>query len=299
MDEWNGTVLVTGAAGRLGWRIVARLRSREIPVRALVRTEAQAAKLRAVGAETVMGDMKDRASLERAVKGVTGIISAAGVGIAKGKDTPRSVDLEGNQALTDLAVREGVRRFVLISVLGAQNMRQSSIFAAKYHAEQYLRQSGVPFTIFRPGGLMSPYPQVWERGAKMGRYDVIGDPHRPLGLISPADLAELAVRALWEPAAKGHTFAVTNGEALTPAEIAGIHSRVFERPIRLRRLPLLLVKGVRPLVRLVRPEVADFMGFLQAVGEERFVGRPEEIREAFPGFEFEGYEGFLLRTREA
>lgn len=297
MQQWQGTVLVTGAAGNLGRRIVKKLVERDIPARALVRRPEQTVEMERLGAEAVRGDLKDASSLRDAVAGTQGIISAAGVGWGRGADTPQTVDFQGNATLIDLAVQEDVRHFVLISVIGAQHLRQSSVFQAKYHAEQALRQAGLPFTVLSAGGFMDDYATAWARGAKKGRYDVIGDLAKPLGLISPDDLAELAVRSLWEPGAHARTLAVTNGETLTPAEVAAIHSRVFQRPIRLRRLPVGALKVARLAVRPFAAPLADFLGFLQAVGEEQFGGQPDEILRLYPGFQFEGYEAHLERTR--
>lgn len=294
--EWQGTVLVTGAAGTLGRRIVKNLIAKRITVRALVRTAEQADALRRMGAEAFIRDVTDKASLAPAVAGVAGIISAVGVVMGKGTNTPESVDYQGNANLIDLAVQAQVHHFVLISVIGAQFVRSASVFPAKFHAEQYLRQSGLTWTILRGGAFMPTYQQAWERSGKAGRYDVVGNANKPIYTISPDDLAELAVRALWEPGARARTLDVTNDEPLTASDIAAIYSRLFNRPIRLRRLPTILLKAARLPLKSMNPHAADFLGFLQAVGDNIFEGRPDAVRQAFPGFEFEGYETYLRRT---
>ncbi len=298
MNQWQGIVLVTGAAGTLGHRIVQQLTSKGISVRALVRTQAQIEPLRAMGAETFIGDVTDKASLIPVVAGVSGIISAVGAGMGNGTNTPHRVDYEGNCNLIDLAVQANVQHFVLISAIGAQYIRSTSIFPAKFHAEQYLRQSGLSWTILRGGAFMPTYQQAWARSGKSGRYDVVGSAMKPVHTISPDDLAELAVRALWEPGARAKTLDVTNYERLTSLDIAAIHSRVFNRPIRLRRLPTLLLRAIRLPLKRINPSRADFLGFLQAVGDNIFDGRPDMVQQAFPGFKFEDYETHLRKTEQ-
>jgi uncharacterized protein YbjT (DUF2867 family) len=186
-----------------------------------------------------------------------------------------------------------------LSVLGAQYIRSASLFSAKFHAEQYLRQSGLRWTILRGGALMPTYAQAAARGADKGLYNVIGKSSKPVYFISPDDLATLAVRALWEAGARAKTFDVTNNTPLNAHEIAAIHQRVYQRPIRLRRLPTILLKAARLPLRYINATAADFVGFLQAVGDEVFKGRPDLIQDAFPDFTFEEYEAFLLKTRSA
>jgi len=298
MNGWNGTVLVTGAAGTLGRRIVNNLVKKGIPVRALVRKAEQMDDLCHLGAEGVVGDMTDKASLVPAVVGVAGIISAAGVVISKGTDSPERVDFQGNRDLIDLAVQANVRHFTLISMIGAQFVRSASVFPAKFHAEQYLRQSGLTWTVLRGGAFMPTYQQAWERGGKAGRYDVVGNANKPVYFISPDDLADLALRSLWESGARAKTLDIANDEALTAPDVAAIHSRLFNRPIRLRRLPTILLKVARLPLKSINPTAADFLGFLQAVGDTILDGRPDMVRQAFPGFEFEGYEGYVTRGKE-
>ncbi|HEX2142537.1 MAG TPA: NmrA family NAD(P)-binding protein, partial [Candidatus Limnocylindria bacterium] len=68
-------ILVCGATGLLGSRIVDRLRERDVPVRALVRPRTDATALEAVGAEIARGDVRDTASLRAAVQGVSSVVS--------------------------------------------------------------------------------------------------------------------------------------------------------------------------------------------------------------------------------
>lgn len=290
-------VFVTGAAGTLGRRIVRRLRKQNADVRAFVREhDVRAAELRAMGAEIVVGDVRNREDLERAVDGVTDVISAVGVGLARGTNTPMAVDYKGNCSLIDLAVGEEVRHFVLISVMGANYLEQSSIFRAKRWAEQHLKGSGLRHTILRPGGYMNDWRTAWERYGRRGVYPAFGSADKQLGLVSPDDVAELAVRALRTPGMTSRTYDVTNGEPLTPRSVARLLGRVFDTDVTVRTIPLLPLKLVRRPLRPVAPHYADFLGFLIAIGETEFEGEPARIAQDF-GVELESYEEFLLATK--
>lgn len=293
----NDLVLVTGAAGNLGRRIVRRLLIHEYRVRGLVReNDVRAAELRAMGADVVVGDMRKRADLATAIADVTDVISAAGVGLARDTNTPMNVDYKGNCILIDLALGQEVRHFVLISVMGANFLEQSAIFRAKRWAEQYLKGSGLRHTILRPGDYMSDWQTAWERYGQRGTYFAFGSTDTPLGLISPSDLAELSVRALRTPGPTSRTYDVTNYESLTPHDVAALYSREFGKEINVRTLPTLPLKILRWPLRLIKPNYADFLGFLVAIGETEFEGEPARIAKDFD-FEFSTYAEFLAKTR--
>src|SRR3954451_9316494 len=107
-------VLVAGAAGRLGEPIVALLLHRGHRVRALVRTEEQAAGLRTEGAEAVVGDL--RGDLESAAEGGEAAIFAAG---ARDRADLGAIDAGGAAKLAEAADRYELHRFLLASVIGA------------------------------------------------------------------------------------------------------------------------------------------------------------------------------------
>src|SRR5689334_17922493 len=117
MDMGMGTILIVGAGGRLGGVVARRLLAEGTPVRALSRTPAKLADLRALGADVVAGDLRDPGSLARACAGVDVVLAAAHAFVGNaGGNVPTAVDDAGNRHLMDAAQAAGVRHFVLTSI---------------------------------------------------------------------------------------------------------------------------------------------------------------------------------------
>jgi nucleoside-diphosphate-sugar epimerase len=146
-------VLVAGAHGRLGQRLVALLRTNGHVVRALVRSEEQAAALRDIGAEAIVADL--RGDVEWAAEGCDATIVAAG---ARHRAELGAVDAGGAAKLAEAAARYEQTRFVLCSIIGAGHAERADgalgeFLAAKHHAEQRTAELDLPWTILRFGEL--------------------------------------------------------------------------------------------------------------------------------------------------
>jgi len=146
-------VLVTGAHGRLGSRVVALLLHRGHRVRALVRSEAQAAGLRDRGADAIVADL--RGDVEWTAEGCDAAVFAAG---ARHRAELGAIDAGGAAKLAEAADRYEHTRFVLASVIGADKPERRDggvreFLAAKQHAERRLAHLGLPWTILRFGRL--------------------------------------------------------------------------------------------------------------------------------------------------
>jgi uncharacterized protein YbjT (DUF2867 family) len=146
-------VLLAGAHGRLGERVLALLLHRGHGVRALVRTESQAEALRSRGAEAVVVDLRD--DVEWVVEGCDAAVFAAG---ARHRAELGAVDAGGAAKLAEAAYRYEYSRFLLCSVIGADRpeRREGGVrefLAAKHHAEQRLAELDMPWTILRFGRL--------------------------------------------------------------------------------------------------------------------------------------------------
>lgn len=153
-------VLVVGANGKIGKQLVNLLNESEThSVRAFVRKEEQAKELESNGIETHLGDLEGSVSdLEEAVKGTDAVVFTAGSGGSTGADKTLLIDLDGAVKVIDAAKNVGVDRFLMVSAFGADqrekwNEEIKSYYVAKYYADKELMQSGLNYTIVRPGGL--------------------------------------------------------------------------------------------------------------------------------------------------
>jgi uncharacterized protein YbjT (DUF2867 family) len=151
-------VLVAGGHGKIALRLLRLLAADGHRARGLIRKPGQAADLAALGAVAVLGDLEADASLDEYVRGADAVVFAAGAGPGSGPERKRTVDLGGAVKLVDAALAVGVRRYVMISSIGAHRPDAASgsmrpYLEAKAEADRYLIASGLEYTIIRPGSL--------------------------------------------------------------------------------------------------------------------------------------------------
>jgi uncharacterized protein YbjT (DUF2867 family) len=229
----TSSVLVVGATGDLGGRVVRELLARGKRVRALVRPESDAAQLEKQGVEIVRGDMLDPASLDPAMLGVDAVVtSAIGYSHRKKGDSLKT-DFEGNRNLVDAAKRTAVPRFVLTSILQCDLARDVPHFWAKKEAEDYLTKQGVPFVALRPGaylgGGMGGYVA---RGLRKGKLMRMTPPGVRMTYIHPDEVARALVLAADEPRALNKRIDLGSDRALSTEELADVFTKVLGRAVK-------------------------------------------------------------------
>jgi uncharacterized protein YbjT (DUF2867 family) len=233
-------ILVAGATGYLGTEICRLLRERDADVRALVRRTSGAEKverLRALGVELVLGDLKDPRSLDAACQGVDTVISTASSTISRQPDDSiKRVDHEGQIALVDAAVSNGVDRYLFISFSGNLDL-ECALQSAKRTVERAVRESGMTYTILRP----SFFIEVWLSPAfgfdvEQGRARIFGSGDQRMSWISLSDVARFAVACIDHPAARNAVFEL-GGEAVSPNELIAEVERRTGKPMQVERVP--------------------------------------------------------------
>lgn len=227
--------LVVGATGLMGAEVCARLVSQHQPVRALVRTTSEPGKVRhlhTLGVNTVVGDLRDRRSLDVACSGITAVIATASsmpFAYDPARNTPDTTDRDGMQNLIAAARVARVQHFVLTSFSGAIDA-DFPLRNAKRAAEDHLRNSGVPFTILRPNFFM----EVWLSPAvgfdyAHGRVKIYGEGTNPIEWIAVPDVARYAIASVDHPAVRNATVELGGPDALNPLEVIALFERVGGR----------------------------------------------------------------------
>lgn len=204
-----GSVLVIGGNRATGLEIVRLLRARGEDVVVLVRPGSDATAAEALGARIVRGDVMNPPDLALAFGAVPAdgqfraVISTLGGTSLKG---PRP-DFDGNRNAVDAARLAGVKRFLLVTMIGAGESLQAAPALSRYFlrtvtpektkAEDYLKTSGLEYTIVRPGGLLNK--------AAQGRAYLTEDT-RAMSWIRRADVAALVVQSLDDPRSVGKVY---------------------------------------------------------------------------------------------
>jgi uncharacterized protein YbjT (DUF2867 family) len=246
-------ILVAGGTGRLGTLVVRHLADHGSSVRVLTRDAERARPGTPSGVDLVTGDVRDPGSLGPAVSGTSVVVSAV-QGFAGGGGSPESVDRDGNRNLIDAAAAVGAD-VVLMSGVGASPESPMELFRMKYAAEQYLRQSGVPFTIVRATAFLELWTELLQKTAgHSGRPVVFGHGENPINFVSVRDVAALVERVVTDQSSRGAVLEIGGPDNLTLNDLASaIQPREGARKPRHVPIPVLRLLGGS--VGRLRPEL--------------------------------------------
>jgi NADH dehydrogenase len=248
-------ILVAGGTGRVGGEVVRLLTGRGLAVRILSRDPDRSPGRSWQSVEVVAGDVRDPASLGRAVAGVSTVVSTI-TGFAPGEPGPQVIDDEGNRALIRAARTSGAEHFVLVSIAGASPTHQLEIRRAKHQAEEELRGSGLAWTIVRPTVLMETWAMVVGDPIRKGsRARVFGRGDNPVNFVSADDVAGFVARAVLDPALRGVVLTVGGPENLTLNQVVSLCQETCARTGSTSHVPLPLLRLASVVVPRLKPDV--------------------------------------------
>ena len=213
--------LITGASGSAGGAVLQAALAAGLPVRAMYRSSADAAKAPA-GVATVIADFAAPASLQDALRGIDNVFLVCG-------PVPQLVQLESN--MIEACKQAGVRHIVLNSAFGAGDLPKS-FPSWHFQAERKLRDSGVAHTILRPNGFLQNIVTYLAASirAQSAFYSSVGD--SKISLIDVRDVAAVAAKILAEPQAHaGKIYELHGSEAVSNYDIAERISRILGRQV--------------------------------------------------------------------
>lgn len=215
-------VAVVGGHGKIALRLLRLLSERGDRGRGLIRNPDHTADVEATGATAVGADIEnlDAAAVSRSIAGVDAVVFAAGAGAGSGPARKRTVDYGGAVKLIEAARLGDVSRYLIVSAIGANHPENWSdemrpYYEAKAEADQEVADSGLHYTIVRPGGLTDEAGTGLIRAAETL-------PAEHYGRIPRDDVAATLLACLDDPNSIGKAFDQVSGDTPIAEAVAAL-----------------------------------------------------------------------------
>jgi nucleoside-diphosphate-sugar epimerase len=302
-------VLITGAAGFVGGRLceVMALSGGMAP-RAFVHSTSSAARITRFPLEFFLGDLCDRASVDRAVQGCDAVIH-----LARGD---KKVMEQGLEHVLQAASAQGVSRFVHVSSVAVygnnpppesvsedapasrSDMEYGNVkLAQEQRVLKHGKRTGLPVVILRPPNIYGPYAGFTVdllNKIRDGRMAILEDGGNPCNLVYVDNLVEAILLSLWKPEAIGQIFFTTDTSFPTWAECLRAHASLMG--LTLRQISPADF-ATPPRVRMFRDSLRAFPRVLLS-GELRSVLRQIPVVRSVEGFLYGGFQSIRSEVQQ-
>lgn len=245
-------VMVTGGSGFVGSAVLEELISAGNSVNALV--DHRPLQVRGDRIATIPGGLFDHAALDKAVRGCDAVIHLVGIIMEKPSHgvTFERIHVQGTRNVVDAAKRAGIKRYIHMSALGTRAGAVSTYHKTKYAAEEYVRASGLEWTILRPSMIHGPKGEFMQMVAKWARRKappflfmpyfgagLLG--RKGAGTLQPVyvkDVARAFVEALGNRKTIGEVYLLAGSEQLTWPELHRTSARaIIGKPRAVMAIP--------------------------------------------------------------
>jgi uncharacterized protein YbjT (DUF2867 family) len=272
-------VVVAGATGYLGGKIVNELMKQGADVTAMVRASSNRSNLEKMGVKNfVTGDMMNKGSLKEALSpehGFDAIVASAAGYTKHSKGDSNETDTIGYKNLVDATREAGIPRFVLISILECCNAVTVPHFYNKYLIEQYLREKRQPYVALRAGAFLDQMPDFILPKLARGILPVFFE-GVDYGTIYTSDLARYtAMAAISLPDNELNTYIdVGLSTPVNSNTLAIAFSKILNKPITPKpAFPAIATKVIIPIAAKFSSFVSDMYEMVKWVNTGVYVSK--------------------------
>jgi NADH dehydrogenase len=262
-QQQHRRIFVTGGSGFVGHAVIEELLRRDYDVNALVNRADLGESLSR--AKVVRGGMFDAKALDDGMAGCDAVIHLVGIIMEKPGQgvTFEHIHVEGTRAVVDAAKHAGVSRFLHMSALGTRENSVSTYHKTKWKAEEYVRDSGLDFTILRPSMIHGPRGELMRMEAKWAKKRAapfLFIPYFGAGVLGTGgagklqpvfvdDVARAFVDALENPKTINQTYDLAGPDVMTWPELHRTIARaVVGRPRLTMAIPAWYAKAITHVV---------------------------------------------------
>nr|YP_010133897.1 hypothetical protein RF39 [Fistulifera saprophila]QWM93387.1 hypothetical protein RF39 [Fistulifera saprophila] len=283
------SLLIIGGTGTLGRQIVLQALTKGYQVRCLVRNFRKASFLKEWGAELVYGDLSKPETIPPCLKGITAIIDASTSRVDE-LDALKKVDWQGKLCLIEAAKIANIQRFIFFSAQNVEEFKNIPLMKIKNGIEIKLKQSGIPYTIFRLTGF---YQGLIEQYAIpiLERLPIwVTNENTYISYMDTQDIAKFCLRSFQISSTQNQTFFLSGSRAWVSSEIINLCEQLAGREAKVQRIPLFLLKIVSQFFGFFEwgQNISDRLAFAEVLSSEN----------NFSKSTFDLYKRFKIDTSE-
>jgi uncharacterized protein YbjT (DUF2867 family) len=262
------SLLIVGGTGTLGRQIVLQALTKGYQVRCLVRNLRKASFLKEWGAELVYGDLTLPETIPANLRGITAIIDAS---TSRPYDiSTKKVDWDGKLVLIDAAKTANIQRFIFCSTLNLEQFPKIPLMKMKQGIEKKLKQSSIPYTIFRLTGF---YQGLIEQYAIPILEDLpiwVTNENTRVSYMDTQDIAKFCLRALQLPETKNKTFLLGGPKGWLSEEIITLCEQLAGQSAQVKRIPISILKLSSQILGFFEwgQNISDRLAFVEILNVE-------------------------------
>jgi uncharacterized protein YbjT (DUF2867 family) len=237
------SLLIIGGTGTLGRQIVLQALTKGYQVRCLVRNFRKASFLKEWGVELVYGDLTRPETIPPCLKGITAVIDAS-TSRADELNSLKKVDWEGKLYLIEAAKAANVKRFIFFSAQNVEQFNNIPLMKVKNGIELKLKQSGIPYTIFRLTGFYQGLIEQYAIPILENLPIWLTNENTCISYMDTQDIAKFCLRALQIPQTADQTFFLSGLKGWVSSEIINLCEQLAGQQAKVQRIPLFVLQLV-------------------------------------------------------
>ena len=237
------SLLVIGGTGTLGRQIVLQALTKGYKVRCLVRNFRKANFLKEWGVELVYGDLTKPETIPPCLKGITAIIDAS-TSRPDELNSLKEVDWQGKLFLIEAAKVANIKRFIFFSAQNVEQLQRIPLMKLKYKVECKLKESNIPYTIFRLTGF---YQGLIEQYAIPVLEELpiwVTNENTQVSYMDTQDIAKFCLRTLQLSDTENKTFFLSGLKGWISSEIIELCEQLAGQKANVRQIPSFLLKMI-------------------------------------------------------
>jgi uncharacterized protein YbjT (DUF2867 family) len=266
------SLLIIGGTGTLGRQIVLQALTKGYQVRCLVRNFRKASFLKEWGVQLVYGDLSRPETIPPCLKGITAIIDAS-TSRANELDSLKKVDWDGKLCLIEAAKVANIKRFIFFSAQNVEQFENIPLMKLKNGIEIKLKQSNIPYTIFRLTGFYQGLIEQYAIPILENLPIWVTNENTYISYMDTQDIAKFCLRSLQIPQTTNQTFLLSGSRGWVSSEIINLCEQLAGQEAKIQRIPLFFLKFVSRFFGFFEwgQNISDRLAFVEILNTENIL----------------------------